>query len=47
MGQYGRPKKVADAGHVATAKRMKADGHTARDIAKYPQGEPGDVVSEF
>ena len=33
--QFGRPKKVADAGHIATAKRMKDDGHTARDIAKY------------
>jgi DNA invertase Pin-like site-specific DNA recombinase len=33
--RFGRPKKVADAGHIVTAKRMKADGHTARDIAKY------------
>jgi DNA invertase Pin-like site-specific DNA recombinase len=32
--KFGRPKKV-DAGHIATAKRMKADGHTARDVAKY------------
>jgi DNA invertase Pin-like site-specific DNA recombinase len=29
------PRKVADAGHIATVRRMKADGHTARDIAKY------------
>ncbi|MGD1112066.1 MAG: helix-turn-helix domain-containing protein [Mycobacterium sp.] len=33
--KFGRPRKVANAEHVSTAKRMKADGHTARDIAKY------------
>ncbi len=33
--KFGRPKKVADAGHIATARRMRADGHTARDVAKY------------
>ena len=34
--KFGRPRKVAaDADHIATAKRMKADGHTGRDIAKY------------
>jgi DNA invertase Pin-like site-specific DNA recombinase len=33
--RFGRPKKVADVDHIATARRMKADGHTARDIAKY------------
>lgn len=33
--RFGRPRKVADADHIATAKRMKADGHTGRDIAKY------------
>jgi DNA invertase Pin-like site-specific DNA recombinase len=33
--RFGRPKKVADSGHIATATRMKADGHTARDVAKY------------
>jgi DNA invertase Pin-like site-specific DNA recombinase len=32
---FGRPRKVNDAEHVATAKRMKADGHTGKDIAKY------------
>jgi DNA invertase Pin-like site-specific DNA recombinase len=32
---FGRPRKVADAEHIATAKKMKADGHTAKDIAKY------------
>jgi DNA invertase Pin-like site-specific DNA recombinase len=32
---FGRPRKVVDAEHIATARRMKADGHTARDIAKY------------
>ncbi len=33
--RFGRPKKVADTGHIATARRMKADGHASRDIAKY------------
>ncbi len=33
--RFGRPKKVNEAHHVATAKRMKADGHTGKDIAKY------------
>lgn len=33
--RFGRPRKVSDADHIATAKRMKVDGHTARDIAKY------------
>ena len=33
--RFGRRTKVADAAHVATARRMKADGHTARDVAKY------------
>jgi len=33
--KFGRPKKVADTGHIATARRMKADGHTGKDIAKY------------
>jgi DNA invertase Pin-like site-specific DNA recombinase len=33
--KFGRRKKVADAGHIATARRMRADGHTAKDIAKY------------
>ena len=33
--RFGRPKKVDDPVHVATARRMKSDGHTARDIAKY------------
>ena len=32
---FGRPRKVDDTEHIATAKRMKADGHTAKDIAKY------------
>jgi DNA invertase Pin-like site-specific DNA recombinase len=31
---FGRPRKV-DADHIATAKRMRADGHTSRDITKY------------
>ncbi len=33
--RFGRPKRVNDPVHMATAKRMKADGHTARDIAKF------------
>jgi DNA invertase Pin-like site-specific DNA recombinase len=33
--KFGRPRKVDDAEHIATAKRMKADGHTGNDIAKY------------
>jgi DNA invertase Pin-like site-specific DNA recombinase len=33
--KFGRPKKVADASHIATAKRMKSAGHTSKDIAKY------------
>jgi DNA invertase Pin-like site-specific DNA recombinase len=33
--KFGRPRKVVDSEHIATARRMKADGHTARDIAKY------------
>ncbi len=33
--KFGRPRKVPNAEHIATAKRMKADGHTGKDIAKY------------
>jgi DNA invertase Pin-like site-specific DNA recombinase len=33
--QFGRRRKVDDTEHIATAKRMKADGHTGKDIAKY------------
>jgi len=33
--KFGRRKKVAEPGHIATATQMKDDGHTARDIAKY------------
>jgi DNA invertase Pin-like site-specific DNA recombinase len=33
--RFGRPRKVDDADHIATAKRMKAGGHTGKDIAKY------------
>ena len=33
--KFGRPRKVDDPEHIATAKRMKADGHTGKDIAKY------------
>jgi DNA invertase Pin-like site-specific DNA recombinase len=33
--KFGRRKKVADQSHIATARRMKDDGHSARDVAKY------------
>jgi DNA invertase Pin-like site-specific DNA recombinase len=33
--KFGRRKKVAHPSHIATAKRMRDDGHTAKDIAKY------------
>jgi DNA invertase Pin-like site-specific DNA recombinase len=33
--KFGRPRKVMDVDYIATAGRMKADGHTSRDIAKY------------
>ncbi len=33
--KFGRPRKVANAEHVSIARRMKAGGHTAKDIAKY------------
>ena len=33
--RFERPRKVDDAEHIATAKRMKADGHTGKDVAKY------------
>jgi DNA invertase Pin-like site-specific DNA recombinase len=33
--RFGRRTKVADPTPVATARRMKADGHTARDVAKF------------
>jgi DNA invertase Pin-like site-specific DNA recombinase len=33
--RFGRPRKVDEPEHIATAKRMKDDGHTGRAIAKY------------
>jgi DNA invertase Pin-like site-specific DNA recombinase len=33
--KFGRRKKVALPSHIATARRMKDDGHVAKDIAKY------------
>jgi DNA invertase Pin-like site-specific DNA recombinase len=33
--KFGRPKSVNDPQHIATATRMKTDGHTAKDIAKF------------
>ena len=31
----GGPARSTTTEHIATAKRMKADGHTGKDIAKY------------
>ena len=33
--KFGRPGKVDEQDHIATAKRMRCDGHTGKDIAKY------------
>jgi DNA invertase Pin-like site-specific DNA recombinase len=33
--KFGRPRKVGDPDHITTAKRMKSDGHSGKDIAKY------------
>jgi DNA invertase Pin-like site-specific DNA recombinase len=33
--KFGRPRKVRSAQDIVTARRMKVDGHAARDIAKY------------
>jgi DNA invertase Pin-like site-specific DNA recombinase len=33
--KFGRPRKVQEAQDMTTARRMKTDGHTAKDIAKY------------
>ena len=33
--KFGRPRKVNAPEHIATVKRMKADGRTGRDVAKY------------
>ena len=33
--KFGRRRKVPGQNHIATARRMKDDGHTAKDIAKY------------
>jgi DNA invertase Pin-like site-specific DNA recombinase len=33
--KFGRPRKVDDSEHITTARRMKADGHTGKAIAKY------------
>ena len=33
--RFGRPRKVDDSEHIATARRMKADGHTGKDVGKY------------
>src|SRR6476469_7245214 len=32
---FGRPRKVENSQDIATAKRMKSDGHSVGDIAKY------------
>lgn len=33
--KFGRPRKVANAEYLATARRMKSDGHSGKAIAKY------------
>jgi DNA invertase Pin-like site-specific DNA recombinase len=33
--RFGRPNSVNDPQHIATATRMKTDGHTAKDIARF------------
>ena len=33
--KLGRPRKVDDAAQIAMARRMKADGHTGKDIAQF------------
>jgi DNA invertase Pin-like site-specific DNA recombinase len=33
--KFGRPRKARSAQDIVTARRMKVDGHAARDIAKY------------
>lgn len=33
--KFGRPRKIVDTEHIATTRRMMADGHTGKDIAKY------------
>ncbi|BBX39598.1 recombinase family protein [Mycobacterium simiae] len=33
--KFGRPRKVGDVEHIATAKRMQSDGHTGKAIARY------------
>jgi hypothetical protein len=33
--KFGRPRMGDNAEHIITAKRMKADGHTGKAIAKY------------
>lgn len=33
--RFGRPKKVVAPDYLTTATRMKTDGHTAKDVAKY------------
>ena len=33
--RFGRPRKVSDAERLSTAKRMKADGYTGKEVAQY------------
>lgn len=33
--RFGRPRRVVNDAHIATARRMLIDGHTGRDVAKY------------
>ncbi len=36
--RFGRPRKVDDTEHIATAKRMKADGHTGKSTGRRAPG---------
>jgi DNA invertase Pin-like site-specific DNA recombinase len=33
--KFGRPRRVVCVEHIVTPKKMKADGHTGKDIARF------------
>lgn len=43
--KFGRPRKVDDDVAIATATRMRHDGHTAKDMAKFFRRQSGVAVS--
>jgi hypothetical protein len=43
--KFGRPRKVTATVHIVTAKPMKAELHTGKDIAKYLGVSRGDGLS--